>query len=137
MTVKIANDMAEVEFKRFADAMYLDIDENEMSEDEKSDFSSHKKTIIKALCNGSLIINEGGNPVYSPVRGDSNESITFHEIDGATLIDMDKGKPNENMRKMFSMMQSLTKKPVGYFGKMKKNPDLKVCIAISTLFLAG
>lgn len=135
MSAKISEDMATSEFDRLVDALYLDL--HDLDDKESKDFEGHKRTIVKAISNGSLVINDEGFPIYTPVRSDDKEPITFYEMTGSNLIDMDKGKENENIKKLFSVMQSITKKPTGCFAKMKKNPDLKVCIAIATLFLAG
>lgn len=133
----ISKDFAEQEFNRFCDFMYLELNQESMNEDEIEDFNTNKKVIINAICNGSLIIDESGQPIYTPIRSEIKEPITFYEVEGHNLIDMDKGKQSEPMRKTFSVMQSITKKPTGFFAKMKKNPDLKVCLALTTLFLAG
>lgn len=134
---KINLEMAEAEFNKFCDSMYFDIDETAMSEDELKSFKDNKFKIVKAISNGSLIITDTGEPIYTPVKSKDKTPITFYEMTGADLMATDKAKDTESVRKLYSIMQSITKMPVGHFSKLSYSPDLKVCMAIATLFLAG
>lgn len=137
MSEKIDIETAEVEFQRFVDAMHLDVDTESMDADDAKSFRPLKKKIIKALCNGSLVINEQGEPIYTPVNSDNNEPIQFYKMDGSQLMTPSSNGSDQNqMKKLFSIMQSITKKPTGYFSKLAVNPDVKICMAITTLFLA-
>lgn len=125
--MKIALDVAENEFIRFAENMDL------ISEQEE--YKNEKEIIIKAICNGSLTINEDGEPVFTPQRSKVCEPLTFREPDGATVMAMDKKKKGEEIGKLFSVMGDICKVHPNTFAKMAWR-DLKVPQAIVTLFLA-
>lgn len=129
----ISYDMALLEFNRFADEMDLDIDESLMNEEDLDAFNKYKRRLLKAICNGSLVINENGEAVYRPVKADCGE-LTFHEKDGASLMSMDGKKKNQSMHQTFAVMAALTKKHPGVFAKMK-GVDLNVCMAIFLLLM--
>ena len=62
------------------------------------------------------------------------DAITFHEPTGTSLIAMDRKKKSEDIGKLYATMGDITKTHASVFSKMKM-PDLKVCMAITTLFL--
>ena len=133
---KIVQEVAEKEFERFTNMMDLDVNTEGMSVDDKRDFTIQRDRLIRAICLGSLVINDLGEPVYTPQRaGNDVNSIVFHEPTGASYLAMDRKKVDEDMGKLFSTMADITKTSSGMFSKMK-NSDLKVCMAILTLFLA-
>ena len=129
----IAYEMALVEFNRFADEMDLDVDESSMNEDDLDSFGKHKRKLLKSLCNGSLVINENGEAVYTPKKGDCGP-LTFHEKDGASLMSMDGKKKNQSMHQTFAVMGALTKNHPNLFAKMK-GVDLNVCMSIFLLLM--
>jgi hypothetical protein len=132
---KISLEMAEQEFYRFGEMMDLDFDTSYMDEDDKKGFEQAKRRIVKAIMAGAMIIDENGQPVYTPQRaGDEINSITFYEPTGATYMAMDKKKKTEDMGKMMALMADYTKTSSGLFAKMK-NSDFKVCLAVTSLFL--
>lgn len=131
--IKIDATVAEVEFQRFVDSMDLDINTDGMDDDEKKDLSLQKGRVISAIMRGSLVINDEGEPVFTPQR-EEGEDITFHEPTGAALMAMDRKKQSEEISKMFAAMAAITKTHSKIFSKMKMS-DLKVCLAITTLFL--
>lgn len=133
---KINKEMAEVEFNRFTEAMDLDVNTEGMSADDKRDFTLQKDRLISAIQKGALVINDNGEPVFTPQRaGGEVNPITFHEPTGASYMAMDRRKVGEDMAKLFATMADVTGTSAGLFSKMK-NADLKVCMAIITLFLA-
>lgn len=129
----ISYDMALLEFNRFADEMDLDIDELVMNDEDLDSFGKHKRKIIKAITNGSLIINDNGEAVYTPVKAGCGE-LTFHEKDGASLMSMDGKKKNQSMHQTFAVMAALTKTHSSTFAKMK-GVDLNVCMSIFLLLM--
>jgi len=133
---KLSKEVAEQEFQRFADMMDLDLDLTSMDSEDGKDFTLQKNRIIKAMMNGALVINDEGCPVYTPqfAGGDVNP-ITFYEPTGAALMAMDRKKAGHDVGKMFASMGEMTKTSTGLFAKMK-NRDLRICMAVTTLFLA-
>lgn len=132
--IKVAKDVAELEFDRFIDSMDLDVNTDGMDDDEKKDLSLHKGRVVRAIMVGSLVINEEGEPVFTPQRQD-RDPLTFHEPGGDTLMAMDRKKASQEIGKMFVAMASITKTHSKGFSDMKM-ADLKICLAITTLFLA-
>ena len=132
---KIVLEVAEQEFGRFTDLMDLDVDTSVMDEDDLKGFESQKRVLILAIQKGSLVINDNGEPVFTPQRaeGDVNP-LTFHEHTGASLMAMDRKKKTEDVGKLYSIMGDMTKTNANLFAKMKGG-DLKVCTAIVTLYL--
>ncbi len=132
---KVAPEVAELEFDRFVELMDLELDESDMDTEDKGEFGKHKKKMIKAIQDGSLVIGVEGEPEYTPKRGDNHLPITFREPTGACLMAMDSRKEGQNVAKMYATMASMTKQNSKRFSNMK-NVDLKVCLSIVTLFLA-
>ncbi len=133
---KINKEVAEAEFSRFTEKMDLDVNTEGMSADDKRDFTLQKDRLVRCIMGGSLTIDEDGQPTYTPQRaGDDVNAITFYEPTGASYIAMDRKKVGEDMGKLFATMADITKTSSGLFAKMK-NADLKVCMSITTLFLA-
>lgn len=130
---KIAVDVAEADFDRFIDCMDLDLNTDGMDDDEKKDLSVHKGRVISAICSGSLVINDEGEPVFTPQRSEI-DPLTFHEPTGAALMAMDRKKSSEEIGKMYVVAAAMTKTHSKTFSNMKI-ADLKVCMAITTLFL--
>lgn len=135
MTNKIDNETAELEFYRFTDSMELDVDEKFMDEDDIKSFSKQKRRIVDAICDGSLIINDTGEPVYTPKKSDIGvDSLTFHERTGASILSMDGKKKNHDVAKTYAIMAEITKTHPKIFAKMV-GVDIKLCEAIFALLM--
>lgn len=134
MTDKIAKEVAEQEFNRFVGSMDLDVDPADMDEDDRKGFTQQKDRVIAAIQSGALVIKDSGEPVFTPQRTNDADAITFHEPTGASLMAMDRKKKTEDIGKLYAAMGDITKTHANVFSKMKM-ADLKVCMAITTLFL--
>ena len=132
----IAPEVAEAEFDRFADEMDLDLDESFMDEDDLTSFRRQKKRILNALKNGSLVINENGEAVYTPSNRNTKtqKAITFHERTGASLMAMDGKKKNSDVAKTYAIMGDMCKVHPSVFAGMA-GMDIKVCEAIFALLM--
>lgn len=127
----VAADVAQDEFARFADAMDLDVDESKMDADELKSFKELKDTTLRALRRGQLVIDDKGQPVYTPKSG---TAITFYEPTGASFIALDSKKKDHDVAKMYALMADMTRQTEKLFALMPQR-DLKVCRSIATLFL--
>ena len=134
MIDKVAKEVAEQEFNRFVDSMDLDVDPADMDEDDRKGFTQQKDRVIAAIQSGALVIKDSGEPVFTPQRTNDADAITFHEPTGASLMAMDRKKKTEDIGKLYAAMGDITKTHANVFSKMKM-ADLKVCMAITTLFL--
>ena len=131
----IAREVAEQEFERFAESMELDVDTSKMDAEDSKSLIQQRNVIVNAICCGRMIIDDKGQPVYTPCDSEGGP-ITFHEPTGATFMAMDGKKKNADVGKLYAAMGDMTKQPPALFSRMK-NRDLKVCIAVASLFLAG
>lgn len=132
---KVAEEVAEQEFERFLAEMDLVIDEKGMDAEDLASFKDAKGKVVRAMQRGSLVIDEKGQPIFTPVAGNA-ETITFYEPTGATLMEADRAKRNHDIDKMMKVLGSTTKKGARVFAEMSMR-DLKVCQAIMMLFLAS
>ena len=132
----VALEMANAEFDRFVDAMDLDLDEQFMDEDDLNSFRRQKNRILKSIQNGSLVINDNGEAVYTPRNKNTKrqEAITFHERTGASLMAMDGKKKNSDVAKTYAIMGDMCKVHPNVFAGMA-GMDIKVCEAIFALLM--
>lgn len=133
LPVKVAREVAEVEFIRFCDAMDVDYNTDRMTDEDAKDFNESKGLLLDALQIGVLEIDSEGMAVVYPKKGDIKQ-IKFNELCGADYVAMDNKKDTQSFAKMFAMMGSITKLPPATFSKLKKF-DAKVCLSIAKLFL--
>ncbi len=129
----VASEVAEAEFERFVDAMDLDVTAKMDPEDAKA-FAATKRIITRAIEKGRLIIDDVGQPIYTPQASDDKTPITFLEPKGASLLAMESRKKGEDISRLFASIANMTRQTPVRFAKMA-NRDLRVCMAISTLFL--
>lgn len=133
----VAQEVAEQEFERFADAMALDVDESFMDEEDRKGFRAQKRRFVKAVQDGSLVINDDGEAVYTPQNAKSKykEPIIFHERTGATLRATDGKKKNHDAERTYAMIADMCKIPASAFAGMV-GADIKTCEAIFILLMA-
>lgn len=131
----IAEEQALLEFDNFADAFCLDFDESKMDEETRAAFTKNKDRVVRAICRGSLVFNDDGEPVYTPWRPTSKYKtpLTFHERSGATLLATD-AKKRGNAAKTYAMMGDLTGVPAATFSDLR-GEDIKVCEALMALLM--
>lgn len=130
---KVAPEVCETYFEQFVEAMDLDVDPVGMDDEDKTSFVNAKRVMIAAMMDGSLVINDDGEPVYTPKKGHT-DPITFHEPTGASYMAMDSKKKGHDVGKVYATMADITRCPATRFAKMA-NRDVKVCQAIIALFL--
>lgn len=132
---KIAEEVAESEFERFALEMDLDTNTEKMSEDRLAAFTELRRVAVRALMRGSLVIDDGGQAVFTPQYDKDTKPLTFFASDGTVLSSMDKKKESEPVAKKYTAMGAITKTSAARFNAMDTR-DLKVCQALYLLFLA-
>lgn len=131
---KVALDVAEAEFERFIEKMELDIDPSSMSVEDKASFEKHKRPVIQAIVRGRLVVDEKGQPVYTPVASEGSP-IVFREVKGSDFMAMDGHKRDHDFAKLYAAMAAQTGQAPKRFANMGKR-DLAVCQALSLLFMA-
>jgi hypothetical protein len=132
---KIAPEVAQAEFERFALTFDLETDVEQMTKDQADGFTVMRQTVIRAMRGGSLVVNDKGLPVYTPRFSKETEPLTFYEFDGTTFSNMDKKKDNEHVAKKYAAMGTMTKTNAARFHAMDGR-DLKICQALYLLFLS-
>ena len=132
---KVDAETAAAEFERFADMMALDIDTSGLDDEDRADLGKIRRQFERAVMAGLLVVNENGEPVYTPNTGDYREAITFYEPTGADKMAMDAKKKGHDMAKTYAMIAAQTKVHAKVFAGMP-NRHLKVCEGISLLFFA-
>lgn len=130
---KVATEVAEQEFARFLEAMDLKFDTASMDAEDREGFEKNKRTILDAMEDGRLTIDEKGQPVLQ--LRDGGSPITFHEPTGKMLMEMDQKKKDHLVARSLILIAALTDQLESRIQKLA-NRDLKVCNAITTLFLA-
>ena len=131
---KVAPEVAEQEFQRFADEMDLDLDATFMDEDDLAGLNKQKRRMLLAIQNGSLVINEKGEAVYTPQKSEDIGSLTFHERTGASVMAMDGKKKGHDVSKTYAAMADMAKTHPNTFAKMR-GVDIKTCEAVFALLM--
>lgn len=133
----IAKDVAESEFNRMCVARRLDIDESDMDADDAEKFAGIKKDVVKAMMRGELVVNESGDPVFTPPVAGSRP-LTFHKPTGATFMAMDSkdGKYKGHLTATASAITEMTRSTPGDISKLEA-PDFQLCCALTNLFLSS
>jgi hypothetical protein len=132
---KVVPEVAEAEFVRFAEAMDIDLADRGLTEEDRASLATQRAVIVRAICKGSLVINDAGEPVFTPTRGDATarQPLTFPEPGGSVMLSVDKFGKNAGVAKTYAMLGELTKTTPAHFSRMVER-DLKVCRAIFALF---
>jgi hypothetical protein len=128
---KVASEVAESEFERMCDAHRIKHDV-ERDEAELAEWQGIRAPIVRALMEGTLIVDEGGLPTYTPAGG--GKSITFHKATGATYMALETYAASKNIQNMAAAMAEMTHVPVGTFSALEAL-DFQVCMRLGKLFL--
>lgn len=132
-TYKVDLETAEAELERFAEEMDLDLDKSDMDGDDLKSYESVKKVVIRSIRKGNLVINDDGEPEFTPVKGNLG-TLVFKEPEGSNFQAMDRAKANEDFKKLNSLIAELVGKSAGEIGSLKQR-DYKVVQALLMLFL--
>lgn len=127
---------AQADFDRFVEAMDLDVDTADLDAEDLTAFNKQKNRVTRAIQNGSLVINEKGEAVYTPCRPGSihSDAITFHERTGASLMAMDGKKKNYDVAKTYAIMANMCSVHPSVFAGLV-GTDVKVCEALFALLM--
>lgn len=133
---KVVLEQAEQEFNDWAEAMDLDLDTAEMDAEDLTAFNKQKRKLVKAIQLGSLTFNDGGEAVYTPSNKKSKhqESITFYERTGASMMAMDGKKKGHDIGKTYAVMGNMCKVHPSCFAGLV-GIDGKVCEALFSLLM--
>lgn len=137
MEEKVALEVAEQEFNRWAEAMDLDIDPAGMDAEDMAGFNQAKRRIIKAIRKGALVFNDEYEAVYTPQRPGSKhqEPLVFHERTGASLMATNGKKDTHAVSKMYAILGDMCRVPPSTFAGLS-GEDAKVSEALFLLLMA-
>lgn len=130
---KVAPEVAREDFDRMCRSRRIELDESEWDEDDKKSFEVLRKTIVKAICRGTLAIGTEGDPTYRAPPSEKlpeGATFTFKKATGSTLINMD-GKTGT--AKVFAALADMSGQNTGTFGKLEV-ADLNLLANLFTLF---
>lgn len=130
---KVAREVAEAEFEKFAELMWLDVNPEGLDADDKKHLETAKRSFVRACMDGFLSVNSSGEPVLKPQAG--GDPITFHEPKGEAIMARDSKKQGHDQAKLVATMVKMTGETEERF-KAMVGRDFKVCEAITILFLA-
>lgn len=130
---RIDAESAEIEFERFCCTQRVDIDTEDLDEEDLKSFEGQKKKIIRAIMKGDIELNDAGEAAFKYEGGDD---IIFKKPKASTLLAMDRAKKGQDMKAMFDLMGEICEVAPAMFRKMDM-ADAKICMAITSLFLAS
>lgn len=135
---KVAAEVAEREFDRFLDAMGLTekTQAKTLDAEDRKSFEDAKSDILRAMRNGSLVIDDRGCPVFTPLMDEGDpKPIVFKEPRGRQLKAADQAKKGHDVERGYFLMSAITGQVRARFEDMAHR-DLVVCRALTALFLA-
>lgn len=127
-------EMAEEELARFLEAMDLDrkVAEKLDEEDAKS-LESVRTDILRAIEDGSLIIDDNGVATYTPRRSTDRSPLVFDEPEASCLQAADKRRDGHNTAKTIAILAAWTGQNGDRFSRMKSS-DYRLCTSMLALF---
>ena len=133
---KVNAEVAEGWFNDWLDAMDLDLNEDDMDEEDLNAFIKQKRRVIREIMRGNLTFNDAEEAVFTPSNDNSKykEPITFHERTGASVMEMDGKKKNQDVRKMYAILSNLTGLQTKVFAGLVGS-DIKICEALFVLLM--
>ncbi len=132
----VAEEVAELEFTKWLDAMDIDIRTEELDDKDLTVFTKHKRLIVGACMVGDIVFNDDNEPVFTPGPKSkwSSAPLTFHERTGATLASTDGKGKNQDVAKTFAAMGDICGIAPKLFNKLKGR-DWRICEAIFLLLM--
>lgn len=127
---KVAKEVAEQEFERWAEAFEIDTNTAGLSDEELKAFEAFKDKFVKRVESGALSVDENGVIEFSP-RGDSEDPLKFDEPTGAILSARQKGDTDiQGGRRMLAAWAGVSPKR---FADMKLR-DFNFCSELLAFF---
>ena len=134
---KINKELAEKEFLDWCELNDLETDVSEMDDKEKVLFEGAKKSAIKMIQKGRLVIDgeklEYTISTFSPA-GFSGEKLTITRPNGSIYLALD-GKNTGEMHRINAAMSALVGKDTGWLAKLDAKADWTFLNRITQLFL--
>lgn len=132
MVLKVVEEVAAQEFVRMCEANRIEHDESKLDAAELEEWKDMRAPIVRDICQGRLVVNDEGRPVYTPPGG---KAVTFNPATGATLMALETHGKGKDLSNMVAAMAELTGANKGDFSRMPAR-DFQACARITRLFLA-
>ena len=131
MSAVFPKEVAEQEFERMCRTRRVETDIEEMDEKARESFEGRKRKVVKAIMRGLLVVNDAGDPTYTPpVVG--AKPLVFHKLTGAALIAHDKA--NGHMGAITLTLAECTQTSPSELAKLDAK-DYQFCCELVNLFL--
>ena len=130
---RVALEVAEAEFDRFLERMDLDGEEDQIDPEDRKAFLKTKRRFIKAVQAGHLVVDEKGQPVFTPQEGGGGP-ITFFEPTGGSIMAMDSQHEKKRVHQMHAIIAHMTQQNMKRFAAMPRR-DYEIVQSIALLFL--
>jgi len=136
-TTKMAPEVAEAEFTRFAELWDIDVDETSMSEDDLEGFEKLKRPLVRGFAGGWVTLDDEGILTVA-LRHSKNVDYDTLSLDPskADVLSMDKYKDRQNQHKIKAYMGTMARKPVKLLAGIDPR-DEKYLRGAILLFLAS
>lgn len=134
---KVAREMAELEFDRFASAWRLDTEVETMDDEDAEDFLNAKRRIVLAIIRGDASVNDDGDIIYNlfePVG--VLEQVTMKRPRGMAWKHTDKSKEGKLVGKTNHLIAAGINQLPMILTKMD-GIDYKFMLAVYNLFLGS
>lgn len=138
MSDKLAPEVAESEFSRFAESWELDDDVTSMEEEDRESFNTLKRRLTRAIRNGRLRVEDDSTLKFTLIDPKIPEipEITFKIPTGSAVLAWDKYKERQAIHKLNAFMGEMSGQSPTLFAGMDGR-DLKIAQAIAQLFLGS
>jgi len=134
---KVAREVAEKEFERFAKAWDIDVNVEGMANADRDSFNAQKDRIVSKIMSGAATVGDKGEISYDLQHpGEGVQTLVFQVPNGAAYMAMDRHKDRESMHKLYEFLGAMTKQPPKFFANMDAR-DVKFCQGVAVLFLAS
>lgn len=131
-TMKVAAEVAALEFARMCEANRIDQDESKLDAKELGEWLELRGKVINDICRGALVVDAEGRPVFSP---ESGKALTFNPATGSTLMALETHGKGKDVSNMVAAMADMTGANKGDFARMGAR-DFQACGRLARLFLA-
>lgn len=129
---KVAEDVAEDEFDKFARCWGFKTRSKHWDTDTQNGFNEHRERITDAIMDGRATIN-GSEITYTNEDGNT---ATFKRPCGRALSTMDAYKDQQSMHKMYAFLGFISGVPDKTLAKYE-GIDTKFLTSLGSLFMAG
>jgi hypothetical protein len=134
---RLAKEVVDKEFGVWLEKMGLvdKCDPSSLDDEDKRVFAAHAEVVKRAMRNGSAVLNDNGELVFTPTISEDKTPITFHEPTASDLRAGDQVKATEFVLRQQKILGSMTQTSASRFADMNLR-DFTVCESVLSLFLA-